>query len=317
MSDTHVPQTSAALRAARRVLRVEAEMVLELVDRVDADFENLVDHVVSTSGRVIVTGMGKSGIIAHKVAATLMSTGTPSFFLHPGEAYHGDLGMLTPGDTLIAISNSGETDEIVKLLPFVKSNRNALAAFTGNAGSTLARAARWHLDVAVREEACSLQLAPTSSTTAALAMGDALAVATMEARGFRPEDFARFHPGGSLGRRLLARVEDEMVSASLPIVDADEVFADLISAVTASRLGFALVRVDEGWAIVTDGDLRRGVDSYGPDVFALRALDLASRDPASVSIGTRMEDALAKMERLSVTSLLVFDGTQLVGVIKK
>lgn len=306
-----------AVTAARRVLRVEAEAIAALADRVDEAFDQLVSHIVSTTGRVIITGMGKSGIIAHKVAATLMSTGTPSFFLHPGEAYHGDLGMLTPGDTLVAISNSGETDEIVKLLPFVKSNGNALAAFTGNAGSTLARAARWHIDVAVSEEACSLQLAPTSSTTAALAMGDALAVATMEARGFRPEDFARFHPGGSLGRRLLARVEDEMVSDNLPIVDANEVFADLISAVTASRLGLALVRVDGEWAIVTDGDLRRGVDSYGPDVFALRALDLASRDPASVSIGTRMEDALAKMERLSVTSLLVFDGGALVGVLKK
>lgn len=299
------------------MLSVEAEMVAELVDRVDIEFEKLVDHLVSTSGRVIVTGMGKSGIIAHKVAATLMSTGTPSFFLHPGEAYHGDLGMVAPGDTLIAISNSGETDEIVKLLPFVRSNGNPLASLTGNRGSTLARASRWHIDVRVAREACSLQLAPTSSTTAALAMGDAIAVAVMEARGFRPEDFARFHPGGALGFRLLARVEDVMITENLPIVDRSAEFMRVVASITSSRLGLAIVESDGGWAIITDGDLRRAVERHGQEVFSQRAQDLMTENPASVPVGTRMEDALAKMDRLSVTSLLVFDGQMLIGVLKK
>ena len=305
------------IESARRVLEIEAAAVAGLSSKLDDNFVRAVAHVLASSGRLIVSGMGKSGIIAHKMAATLMSTGTPSFFMHPGEAYHGDLGMVAPGDSFIAISNSGETDEVVKLLPFLKANGNFLIAMTGNAQSTISSAADCHLDVRVDQEACPLQLAPTSSTTASLAMGDAFAVALMEARGFGPEDFARFHPGGALGRRLLSRVENEMVKAPLPVIDAVAGFADLLGAVTGSNLGLALVALDDGWAIITDGDVRRAVERYGPSVFERHASDLMTPHPAGVPVGTRMEDALAKMDREAVTSLLVFEGVELVGVLKK
>src|SRR5690606_14608089 len=193
--------------SALRVFAIEAEAVGNLANLIDDDFSRAVEQILQSRGRTIVCGMGKSGIIGRKIAATMASTGTPSFFMHPGEAYHGDLGMVTSDDTFIAISFSGETDEVLKLLPFLKDNGNFIVAITGNPESTLATAADCHLNVRVDEEACPLRLAPTSSTTATLAMGDAMAVTLMEARGFRPENFARFHPGGSLGRRLLSRVE--------------------------------------------------------------------------------------------------------------
>ena len=302
---------------ARRVIATEAAGVTALADRVGAEFQHAVEHLLQTGGRAIVCGMGKSGIVGHKIAATLMSTGTPSFYLHPGEAYHGDLGMIAPGDTMIAISNSGETDEVVKLLPFLAANGNFLIAMTGNPNSTLARAAHWHLDVGVAEEACPLQLAPTASTTATLVLGDALAIALMEARGFGPEDFARFHPGGALGRRLLSRVEDEMVTGNLPIVEIDADFTTVVGSITRSKLGIALVRTPSDWAIVTDGDLRRAVERFGPEVFTHRAADMMSPSAAGVSVGTRMEDAFAKMDRMRISVLLVFDGDELAGVIKK
>lgn len=308
---------STAIEIARRVLQIEARSVSDLADRVDESFERAVEALLQCTGRVIVCGMGKSGIIGHKIASTLMSTGTPSAYLHPGEAYHGDLGMVTPDDVFVAISNSGETDEVVKLLPYLTDNGNVLIAMTGNPNSTLALAAYCHLDVGVQEEACPLQLAPTSSTTATLAMGDALAVALMEARGFGPEDFARFHPGGSLGRRLLSRVEHEMVTGTLPIVAVDADFTDVIRMITGSKLGLTLVHDGPEWAIITDGDLRRAVEQFGPGVFERTASDLMTRDPASVQIGTRMEDALALMERRGVSSLLVMDHDELVGLLKK
>lgn len=308
---------SDALAAARRVFEIEAEAVAALAEKINADFERAVKHLLSSRGRAVVCGMGKSGIIGRKIAATLASTGTPSFYMHPGEAYHGDLGMITEDDTFVAISNSGETEEVVKLLPFLSDNGNFLVAMTGNAASTLATAANCHLDAGVEREACPLHLAPTSSTTAALAMGDALAIALMEARNFKPENFARFHPGGSLGRRLLSRVEHEMVCSGLPIVDEHADAMTVLRAITNSSLGLAVVQAESGWAIITDGDLRRAVGSFGPDFFARAASDLMTRDPASVSIGTRMQDALAKMERQRISALLVFDGQQLVGILKK
>ena len=273
--------------------------------------------MLGSRGRVIVCGMGKSGIIGRKVAATLASTGTRSFFMHPGEAYHGDLGMVSGDDTFIAISNSGETEEVVKLLPFLRDNGNFLIALTGDPNSTLAQASSCHLNVGVAEEACPLQLAPTSSTTAALAMGDAIAVALMDARGFQPEHFARFHPGGSLGRRLLSKVEHEMVTGNLPIVDAGDPAIIVLRAITESRLGLALVRGEVGWGIVTDGDLRRALERFGRDLFDHTAQDFMTQSPAQVAVGTRMEDALAKMERELISALLVFDGQELVGVLKK
>ncbi|MDN4520333.1 KpsF/GutQ family sugar-phosphate isomerase [Mycolicibacterium austroafricanum] len=306
-----------AAASATRVLQIEAQAVAALVDRVDTGFEAAVAHLLASDGRTIVCGMGKSGIIAHKIAATLMSTGTPSFYMHPGEAYHGDLGMVTSADAFIAISNSGETDEVVKLLPYLQENGNFLIAFTGNAASTIAQAADAHIDVGVRQEACPLQLAPTASTTAALAMGDALAVALMEARGFSPEDFARFHPGGSLGRRLLSKVDDEMVADDLQIIEPEAGFAAVITAITKSRMGLTVVRDHGSWAIITDGDLRRAVDRWGRDAFELLASDMMTRNPATISLGTRMQDALSLMDRRNISALLVHDGKQIVGVVKR
>ncbi|MFV3384145.1 KpsF/GutQ family sugar-phosphate isomerase [Pseudomonas sp. NY15364] len=302
---------------AKRVFAIEAQAVGQLADRLDNSFAEAVERVLSSNGRVIVCGMGKSGIVGKKIAATLASTGTPSFFMHPGEAYHGDLGMVTPDDIFVAISNSGETDEVVKLIAFLKDNGNYLIALTGNPNSTLARAAHAHLDVGVQEEACPLQLAPTSSTTATLAMGDALAVTLMKARDFRPEHFARFHPGGSLGRRLLSRVEDEMVKGDLPLVGEQAKVLDVIHAMTRGSLGLAIVECAGGWGIVTDGDIRRAIERHGVEVFDKCAGDFMSLDPAMVAVGTRVEDALILMENRRITSLLVFDGERIVGVFKK
>lgn len=303
--------------SALRVFTVEAEAVSGLAKNIDDDFSRVVDHILHSRGRTIICGMGKSGIIGKKIAATLASTGTPSFFMHPGEAYHGDLGMVTSDDTFIAISFSGETDEVVKLLPFLKDNRNFVVAITGNPESTLAKAADCHLNVQVDQEACPLRLAPTSSTTATLAMGDALAVTLMEARDFKPENFARFHPGGSLGRRLLSRVEHEMVRHRLPLVSVDASVMEVISAITRSSLGLVVVDGAGEKAIITDGDIRRAVERYGKDVFEHRASHLMSRNPVQVPVGTRVEDALALMERRQISSLLVFDGDELVGIFKK
>ena len=305
------------IEIAKDVFAIEAQAIGQLADRLDNAFSEAVQQILASRGRVIICGMGKSGIIGKKIAATLASTGTPSFFMHPGEAYHGDLGMVTPDDVFVAISNSGETDEVVKLIPFLRSNGNHLIALTGNPLSTLAKAAHNHLDIGVQEEACPLQLAPTSSTTATLAMGDALAVTLMKARDFKPENFARFHPGGSLGRRLLSKVEDEMVKTNLPLVSADAKVLDVIHAMTRGSLGLAIVRHSDGWGLITDGDIRRAIERHSEAVFGKSAAELMSRDPAIVPLGTRVEDALMLMDSRRITSLLVFDNEQIVGVFKK
>lgn len=302
--------------SALRVFAIEAEAIRNLADQIDEDFARSVERILQSHGRTIVCGMGKSGIIGRKIAATLASTGTPSFFMHPGEAYHGDLGMVAVDDTFVAISFSGETDEVVKLLPFLKDNGNFIVAITGNPDSTLATSADCHLNVHVNEEACTLRLAPTSSTTATLAMGDALAVALMDARGFKPENFARFHPGGSLGRRLLSRVEHEMAT-DLPVAQSNATVMEIIAAITRSRLGLVVVCHEGRWAIITDGDVRRAVERHGQGVFACVATDLMSSDPAQVAVGTRVEDALLLMERRRISALLVFDADKLVGIFKK
>ncbi|MDE1180430.1 KpsF/GutQ family sugar-phosphate isomerase [Paraburkholderia sp.] len=303
--------------SAREVFRIESRALSNLSERLDDNFAESIDWILKSTGRVVVCGMGKSGIIGRKIAATLASTGTPSFFMHPGEAYHGDLGMVTPADTFLAISNSGETDEVVKLIPFLRSNRNYLVALTGNAKSTLAKAAHRHLDISVEQEACPLQLAPTSSTTAALAMGDALAITLMKARGFQPENFARFHPGGSLGRRLLCKVEDEMVRVKLPFLAEDAPMIEVLQTMTRGRLGLAIVRREAGWGLITDGDIRRAIETHGDTLFQKAALELMSNDPAMVPVGTRVEDALILMADRRINALLVFDGEDVVGVLKK
>jgi len=302
-------------QVARRVLSTEARGVLELVERVGAEFDTAVEDILASKGRVIVCGMGKSGLVGRKISATLASTGTPSFVMHPAEALHGDLGMATSDDYFLGISNSGETHEIVALLPFLRDNGNRMIAMTGNPESTLARHATIHLDVSVAEEACSLNLAPTSSTTATLAMGDALAVALMEARGFASENFARLHPGGSLGRRLLERVSDVMVTADLPWVAEQDGILDVIRQMTRRGLGLALVRARGGAAIITDGDIRRAVARHDHDLFSIVAADIMTTEPKSVAPIVRMEDAVSLMLTHGVSSLVVKAEDDVLGVV--
>jgi arabinose-5-phosphate isomerase len=302
---------------AKGVFDIEAKALSALSDKLDDNFDDAIKNILEAQGKVIICGMGKSGIIGKKIAATLASTGTPSFFMHPGEAYHGDLGMVTSQDVFVAISNSGETDEVVKLIPYLKDNGNYCVAMTGNPKSTLALAANAHLDIGVEEEACPLQLAPTASTTATLAMGDALAVTLMKARNFQPENFARFHPGGSLGRRLLSRVEDEMVSDELPFVSINSGLIDVIQAMSKGRLGLAIVSDIKGYAIITDGDVRRVIEEFKEAAFNKKASDFMSSNPALVAVGTRVEDAFALMDNRKITSLLITDKKNIVGVFKK
>lgn len=301
---------------AKDVFKIEAQAVLDLCKNITDDFDAAINAIISSKGRVIVCGMGKSGIIGKKIAATLASTGTPCFFMHPGEAYHGDLGMVTPEDVFLALSNSGETDEVIKLIPFLRENKNILIAMTGNPASMLARSSGIHLNVKVGQEACPLQLAPTASTTATLAMGDALAVALMQARSFQPENFARFHPGGSLGKRLLGRVDDEMIRDKLPFVAANTGVIDMIEAVSQGSLGLCIIR-DPDLCIVTDGDIRRAIGRYGNSIFQITAADIMTPNPSCVEVGTRMEDALKLMDSQEITALIVRDGEQIAGVLKK
>jgi arabinose-5-phosphate isomerase len=304
------------LEIAREVFEIESNAVLHLSDKLDDDFSGAIDSILGSKGRLIICGMGKSGIIGKKIAATLASTGTPCFFMHPGEAYHGDLGMVTPEDVFLALSNSGETDEVIKLIPFLKDNKNILISMTGNPDSTLAISSKFHLNIAVEKEACPLQLAPTASTTATLAMGDALAVTLMKARNFQPENFARFHPGGSLGRRLLSRVENEMVIDNLPFVDGDAGILDLIETISQGSLGICIVNGKE-IGIVTDGDIRRALGTYGDSIFSISASNIMTHNPCSVEKGTRMEDALLLMDSRQITTLIIKDNDCVVGVLKK
>jgi arabinose-5-phosphate isomerase len=301
---------------AKEVFDIESKAISGLSNLLDDNFTESIECILGCKGRIIVCGMGKSGIIGKKIAATLASTGTPSFFMHPGEAYHGDLGMVTSADLFLALSNSGETEEVVKLIPFLKDNGNFLISITGYSNSTLARASRCHLNVKVDQEACPLLLAPTSSTTATLAMGDAIAVTLMKTRNFQPENFARFHPGGSLGRRLLLRVENEMVSDNLPFVSSSSGILELIGSITAGGLGICIIE-SVGRGVITDGDIRRSIERYGESVFSLTAEDIMREQPTTVEVGTRMEDALSLMEARKITSLLIKDGEQIVGVVKK
>ena len=304
---------------AREVFEIEAAGVLGLARNLDGAFTAAVEAILATRGRVIVCGMGKSGIIGKKLAATLASTGTPAFFMHPGEAFHGDLGMVTPADTFIALSNSGETEELVKLLPFLRDNGNCIIALTGNARSTIAAHANLHLSVRVEQEACPLQLAPTASTTAALAMGDALAVALMRAPDFQSGDFARFHPGGSLGRRLLHTVREEMRGDELPFVRPDADADAVLTAVTRGGLGIALVSPDRGRAegIITDGDLRRAVQAHREAFFHKTARDLMTPAPVTIGADSNMQTAIELMAKHRITLLVVVDETGVVGVVQK
>jgi arabinose-5-phosphate isomerase len=301
------------LALARRVLRIEAEAITALGHRLDAGFSQAVDLVLACRGRVIVSGIGKSGHIARKIAATLASTGTPAFFVHAAEAVHGDLGMITRDDILIALSNSGENDELLTIVPLVKRQGGRLIAITGNARSSLAREADIHLDARVDEEACPLNLVPTASTTVALALGDALAVALLDARGFDAEDFARSHPGGALGRKLLTHVRDVMRPAGeMPKVRESALIPEALLAMTRGGMGMVVVN-DSGARLVgifTDGDLRRALEKLG-DLRALTVGSLATRTPRTIEAGRLAVEAVELMERYKVNQLLVLatDGT--------
>ena len=304
--------------SALNTFRAEAEAVQSLAGQLTDDFEKAVRAILATHGKVIVTGMGKSGLVGRKIAATLASTGTPSFFLHPGEAYHGDLGMIEAGDIVLALSNSGQTDEVLRLIPYLQECGNTVIAMTGNAGSTLAKNSTYHLDVSVKSEACPLNLAPTCSTTAQLAMGDALAVALMNERGFRAEDFARFHPGGSLGRRLLTRVGDVMRSEHLPTASPSSRLGEVIITISDARMGVAVI-LDEGKiaGIVTDGDVRRAMLKYGARFFDITADEIMTRTPKTVSVADRLTDAEQLMQDNKIHSLIVVDRDgKLAGIVE-
>jgi len=299
------------LKSAERVLRIEAEAVASLMDRLGEPFLGALEILKTCRGRVVVTGIGKSGLVGRKIAATLASTGTPALFLHPAEGAHGDLGMVARGDVLLVLSNSGETDEILGILPAIKRLGVPLLVMTGNTQSTLARHGDVVLDVSVKEEACPMNLTPTASTTATLAMGDALAVALLELRGLCEEDFALLHPGGTLGRRLLLRVEDLMhVADAVPVVPETAEMQQVILEMTGKRFGATSVVDGKGalTGIITDGDLRRHLQEDGR-LFEKRARDVMTPRPKTISREELATKALELMEHHAITSLLIVDAT--------
>jgi arabinose-5-phosphate isomerase len=306
------------LALARQVLDIEAEALRTLATRLDQGFIDAVNLILACSGRVVVSGMGKSGHVGGKIAATLASTGTPAFFMHPGEASHGDLGMIAPHDVVLALSNSGESNEIVSIVPLIKRRGAKLIAMTGNPASTLARESDAHLDAGVDKEACPLNLAPTASTTAALALGDALAVALLDARGFSADDFARTHPGGSLGRRLLVHVRDVMHSgAALPKIGHDASLKTALLEMTQKGLGMTAV-VDAAGKVAgvfTDGDLRRALE-HALDLQQARVIDLMTKSPKTIRADELAVAAVEKMQSLKINGLLVVDADHtLVGAL--
>lgn len=295
---------------AKKVLKTEAEAIEGLMERLDSRFLEAVDIIFASRGKVVVTGMGKSGLIGKKIASTLASTGTPAFFMHPAEASHGDLGMVSSKDVVIAISNSGETDELVGLVPFLKRFDVRLISLTGEMNSTLSKAADVSLDVTVKEEACPLGIVPTASTTAALAMGDALAVALLVKRGFNQEDFACFHPSGSLGKKFFIKVKDLMhTGAELPLISLNESMTGAVMEISSKRLGIALVFDNEQRivGILTDGDVRRGIEKWGKALFDMEAHEIMSINPKTILSEELAAKALSIMEKHSITVLAVLD----------
>lgn len=307
---TDKPDTNSSyiIERAKRVLSIEAEQLTLLSKKIDEKFVQIVNVIQACEGKLIVSGMGKSGLIGKKIASTLSSYGVQSFFLHPAEANHGDLGMAGTSDVILFVSYSGETDEILKLIPFFQRHGNKIIAMTGNIHSTLARYADYSLDVGIDKEACPLELAPTSSTTATLAMGDALAVALMESNGVKAEEFALLHPGGSLGRKLLVNVEDEMIRVEeLPMVPPDANAIDTIHTISDGRLGIAIVADGEKklLGIITDGDIRRSTLREKENFLQLTAAEMMTRNPQVVQPDTRIFDAETLMDSLGIHQLVV------------
>lgn len=302
---------------AIRCIKDEAEALLGLIPQIDENFDEAVELIYRCHGKVIVTGVGKSGHIGAKIAATLSSTGTPSFFINPLDVYHGDLGVMTHDDVVLAISNSGQTDELLRFIPMLLHMEVPIVGMSGNPESLLAKYSTCHINVTVKKEACPLNLAPTSSTTAALAMGDALAVALMEKRGFKPKDFAQFHPGGELGKRLLTTAEDVMRTTDMPVMPPDTHLGDAIIEVSKCKLGLG-VAVSDGKIVglITDGDIRRAMEKWQAKFFDRTVADIMTKTPKTVSPQTKITEIQRIMNRYKIHSVLVTDRERhLLGVV--
>ena len=299
---------------AKEVIKIEADAVSLIADRIDKNFESAVNTILQCKGRLIVSGMGKSGLISQKIASTMASTGTPSHFVHPGEAIHGDLGMITEEDVLLIVSNSGETMELIQIIPAIKKKNVKVVGMIGRRGSSLASSADIYLDTSVEKEACTLDLAPTASTTATLAMGDALAVALLELRGFNQEDFAELHPGGMLGKRLLLTLDQLVHSGDkIPFISSEHSIKDALFTISDKGLGMTgvLNEKDELVGIITDGDIRRGLEKVGHSLLNKKASFIMSKDPKSVTSDILALSALELMEKHSITSLFVYSNSDL------
>lgn len=305
------------LKYAIEVFKEEAKAILNLINLLDDNFENVVNAILNTKGRVIVTGIGKSGTIGKKISSTLASTGTPSFFLHPAEAFHGDLGMIKSQDIIIAITNSGETDEILKLVPFIKDNGNLIIAITGNPNSTLAVNSNYHLNIHVDKEVCPLDLSPTSSATTTLVMGDALVVALMNERRFRQQDYARFHPGGNLGRRLLIRMKDIMKKQDLPLISENSLMPDIIQSISAGGCGLAIITdvTNQVLGIITDGDIRKCMQSKENSFFVLKAKEIMNRNPILINQNVTINEAEQIFKERKINTIIVVEDRKIIGLV--
>lgn len=305
------------LQIARETLAVEEKALARLSQHLDQQFNDIIDLILQCQGRLVIGGIGKSGLVGKKMVATFASTGTPSFFLHPTEAFHGDLGMLKPVDIVMLISYSGETDDVNKLIPSLKNFGNKIIALTGNRQSTLAKHSDYVLDISVEREVCPNNLAPTTSVLVTMALGDALAVSLIKARDFQPADFARFHPGGSLGRRLLCRVKDQM-QTRLPITALNTSFTDCLTIMNEGRMGVALVMENAQLkGIITDGDIRRALSANGAETLQKTAQDLMTRDPKTIHSDAFLAEAEALMKTKKIHSLVVVDDSQhVVGLVE-
>ena len=302
---------------AKQCLEDEAQALLELIPQLDENFDKAVNMIYNCKGKIIVTGVGKSGHIGAKIAATLSSTGTPAFFINPLDVFHGDLGVMTSDDIVLALSNSGQTDELLRFIPMVLHMNIPIISMTGNGNSLLAKYSNAHIKVWVKKEACPLNLAPTSSTTAALAMGDALAVALMEVRHFEPRDFAQFHPGGELGKRLLTTAEDVMISHDLPVIDKDMNLGDAIILVSKGKLGLGVsTENDKVIGLITDGDIRRAMEKWREKFFDKKVKDIMTTTPKSVLPSTKITEIQRIMHQYKVhTVLVVNEENKLLGVV--
>ncbi len=302
---------------AKKCFQDEAQAILSLIPNLDDNFTKAIELIIESKGKLIVTGVGKSGHIGAKIASTMASTGTPAFFVNPLDAFHGDLGMIGKGDVVLAISNSGQTDELLRFIPLLKERNIPIISMSGNPASLLAKYSECHLNVAVEREACPLNLAPTSSTTATLAMGDAIACALMTVRNFQAKDFAQFHPGGSLGRRLLSRVKDYMTTENLPVVNRESKVSDTLMQISRTKMGIAVViENDEIIGVVTDGDIRRTMQRDQEHFFQLTVKDLMNTNPKLIKEDAKLSQAEKVMREHNIKSLIVVnENNRLVGVI--